>query len=732
MAVGLLCLLFGSPVGRAEASTTTAPEKGPLISGTVSYVDGAFVWTDYVYDDRGPESDERKGGDATYPADAAPGNAADLVQVQLGMTNGALRVRTVFNSMVDRDAPLVALGIDNDARSTTGAPGFPGGAWRTAGRTGLEHVIVLSGPGGRVLRWEGGRWRTAGNFGVSADVRTNVLDGTVPLRLIGADRTRQWRVLAAAGLAKHSFLDGSGTIFDLAFVRAEDPSTESILAVSDAVEQASGQATGRGTGTRQWQDHRQADVLAGDLHVSNAMATIDLAKVRRRATELSRATEAGFHTFLYRSKVRMGEGVQADPLQYRGVYQPYLVRLPSRSVSPRPMIVFLHGGSQNHLQTANYFAPSLTDPVSPGSFDPPAVVIFPLGRDTGWTTGPSEKDFLDATADAARRLGVDRRRIVVSGISAGATGTQRMGQFYPDRFTGLYSLAGGTLPQLFGNFANLPMRMTNGAADPFLGPAPTVLVPPALDAMGFVDYRVWLFNARSHVPIPALGNCVYRDLVGRPAVSDPPRVVYSVDPRLDVDDPERGIRLRHDRAYWASELRVRSTDSEGMLLPALDQYFDPPGASSPIGSIDVTTLARSDRARTFESSKTVHENASHGEDLCGPNPSVQTGDTWEESAGRVAAGARQPTSNAFKAALDNLRSFTLDVDRMGLRTDRTLRAEVSGDGRTTIRLKGEWPERLALFRDSKRIGTLRAGSEAVVLNQNFDGTHLYELRPLRG
>ena len=45
----------------AGGSAVTWPESdvtvGPLVSGTSSIIDGTFAWTDYVYDDRGPNSD---------------------------------------------------------------------------------------------------------------------------------------------------------------------------------------------------------------------------------------------------------------------------------------------------------------------------------------------------------------------------------------------------------------------------------------------------------------------------------------------------------------------------------------------------------------------------------------------------------------------------------------------------------------------------------------------------
>jgi hypothetical protein len=78
------------------APTTTAlddgsePTIGPLVSGTSSVVDGTYVWTDYAYDDRGPNLDgpgredlDTAGGDAVYGIGWR--NEADLIQLQLGL-----------------------------------------------------------------------------------------------------------------------------------------------------------------------------------------------------------------------------------------------------------------------------------------------------------------------------------------------------------------------------------------------------------------------------------------------------------------------------------------------------------------------------------------------------------------------------------------------------------------------------------------------------------------------
>ena len=78
---------MGSVAFNASATTTgvapAAPTLGPLVAATSAYVHGAFVATDYAYDDRGPNTDPRPGGDATYPSGVGRGNAADLVEIDL-------------------------------------------------------------------------------------------------------------------------------------------------------------------------------------------------------------------------------------------------------------------------------------------------------------------------------------------------------------------------------------------------------------------------------------------------------------------------------------------------------------------------------------------------------------------------------------------------------------------------------------------------------------------------
>jgi hypothetical protein len=352
--------------GQPALPATVDRTVGPLISGTSSYVDGVYAWTDYAYDDRGSNTDPLPGGDSTYGAAYAPGNTADLIQVQVALTKErVLRVTAVLETLLKAEQPEVGIGFDTDANRLSGSTSVPGGGWNARTPLGLEAMVLLRGSGARLLRWEGGAWRDGGSVEGAIDLGANTLSATIPKAKLAAPDNGVWRVVGVAGLAPaaNSWVTGRGPIYDLAFVRAESPYSESAYAVLDAAQQVKGQATAGGSASAEWQDHRQADVLAGTLDPSNAVGVVDFRKLRANRTELATATEPGFHTFLYYSPLNFGEGIRTaesslgGSIRFGGPYQPYAVKLPPASHGAMPLLMFLHGANQNHLQTANYFTP---------------------------------------------------------------------------------------------------------------------------------------------------------------------------------------------------------------------------------------------------------------------------------------------------------------------------------------------------------------------------------------
>jgi pimeloyl-ACP methyl ester carboxylesterase len=372
---------------------------------------------------------------------------------------------------------------------------------------------------------------------------------------------------------------------------------------------------------------------------------------------------------------------------FAGRYQPYGVWLPERLHEPVPLVVFLHGTGSNHLSNASrsYFGP--------GRFDLPAIVVEPLGRggSCGFY-GPAEQDVLDVMADIASRFDIDEHRVILTGISQGGFGTFRIGELYPDRFSVLVPLVGQSalvpeiemmisggepfMPDALENLYNLPVRMINGRLDPQKNTIAGNV--PDLDALALqrleYDFRYWQMLRRGHEVIPEISNGVYLEALTFTRDPNPARVVFSVEPFLDVSDPDTGLELHHDSAYWVSELTVRG------------ESF----ARGDKGTVDVTTLARADRVRVPHPYAVVGGNTREARDLAGPNPHAFGFDEWVEQGNTVTPGPPQPVANGFVATFTRVAGVTLDLARMSLDPGHELSADIAGDGRTELRLVGDW------------------------------------------
>ncbi|MFT5604886.1 MAG: hypothetical protein ACI9G5_001851 [Paracoccaceae bacterium] len=675
----------GSSPGTPNAGV---PELGPLISGEMALIEGRYIWTDYAYDDRGSNNNSVPGGDATYPDPPHPGNTADLIQLQIDTdSQGALRINVILQTLVPGQEVLAGIGFDTDANTTTGAPGLPGGGWMNSGDLGLEELLLLYSNGvGKQLQFLDGEWVEVGSFAVSADRTRNVVSATIAGLKPGSS---QWNAVAALSPAdgNDGWFDGSADIFDLAFVRGEDPVQDPAFALPEQVPQIQ----------RPWQDKNQADILAGLAASSGAVANIQFGGT---ATSLP-ATVPGLHTFLYHSALTLEEGVRADPLQYRGLYQPYVVMIPDGLPAKPPAVIFMHGSDQNHAVNAVHFSPNGI--VIPGFYTVPAVVVFPMGRDPTWGTGLSEQDLLDSTDDAINRLNLDANRLVLSGISAGGIGTFRHAARHPDKWTGGYSIVGGGTTHL-GNLRNLPLRAHNGLLDPLVDVTFWQASADALAATNGVDYRTALVHTSSHLPSP-LGNCWYLEMLAEPRQLDPARVSYTVDPAGFFVDAAANLDIRPRSAYWVLELVSRN---------------DKPA------SIDAISLARSDRLYNATDIDRYGSSLT-GADFCGANPDNIGPDVWQELGRQQTLGAPQTVENGMQLILNGLASAQLDTRRMSLSSSKALVIESNSDGLTELILLGNWasPPQLLLDDVTQAAPTF---SNNTVRFTVATGEHRYELR----
>jgi hypothetical protein len=655
-----------------------APELGALVSGTAAYVNGTYVWTDYAYDDRGANRDAaaggdrtdsaRAGGDVKYPPELAAGNAADLIQLQLGLDGGALTVRAILQTLTGATVPLLGIAFDTDANPASGAATLPGDQWPTDGPLGVEVLLTFSSRGGESRRFADGVWSAGGTFAVVVDPQRNVIDATVPRAIVDPGRAT-WRVFAALGIrtANGSWLDGGAPIFDLAFVGPE-------LLV-------------------RWQENEQADILAGVLDSERAAAHVDFARVADGVSESPPLTGGRFHTFMYHSVLDLPEGIETEQdgnHRFLGPYQPYAVFIPEEVPDPTPLAVFLHGLQQNHLGAVfvgdAYLGTGRAlseDPFtlfpmfSQDGFDfPPATVqVQPLARGEGLGyAGIAHQDVLEVLADAQRRFAVDENRVTLQGASMGGIGTYRIGALEPDRWSAIVPLIGfqrSELLPLSANLLNVPVRQINGAVDPLIPEPPATASAARLDELGY-DYRYWLIEERGHEAGGFIHDCVFGDVAALRRTRNPARIHYTVDPSLDVVDPESGLTLRFDSAYWVSDIRVRD-----------------PGA---LGSVDATSFALPRFEETINRIDAVRDNVASGADLCGPNPAVQTGETWRERGIEIVRGEPLPASNELSVALTNVGAVKIEVDRAGVNDRFNGSIDITTDGAARLALVGLRPE----------------------------------------
>ena len=697
--VTLFVMLLAAPlvpgvITEAQAtSVSAAPELGPLICGTSSYVSGVFVWTDYAYDDRGANSIEspdrgalpgeaaRSGGDTPYPDFAnPPGNAADLIQLQVGVQSTSLRLRAVLETLVNPDLPILGVAFDTDADPATGAALLPddGASWPANGSLGVEELVVVSTDGAELWSYTAGAWSTTGAFYAAVDPDANVMETVVPSNLLDIPAEGTWRAFGVLGIlnsAGGSWLDSSEAIYDLAFV-GDEPFVR-------------------------WQENRQADILAGELASSNAAAEIDFEKITAQTTELFDGMSPGWHTCLHHSALDLPEGVNlpdaAEPWQHEflGPYQPYMVFIPEELPEGNPLTVYLHGADQNHLQSIFVVPIGYVGTARQQSEDlyligmfqqdaaldesvPATIQVFPLGRgETLGYQGISEVDVLEVLADAIERFDIDPNRVSLQGSSMGGVGAYRLGLLYPDLWASIlpHIGTGQSYRDMFQNLRNVPVRQINGLQDSAALGAASEGDADRLEELGY-DYHYWLVDDRGH-EAAAYYRCVFEqaalDFERNP---NPYQVVYTVDPALFNVDPTRDLDLRYDSAYWVSGIAVSDDAAPG--------------------TVDAVSNALPHSTETVDADDTTRNNKVDGQDLCGPNPAFAPGwtpvhpdgESWRERWLVRVPGTPEQTSNDLQATLTNVRSVAFDLQQAGITTLEEAAVNISTDSAVAVTLKG--------------------------------------------
>ncbi|HVL96928.1 MAG TPA: hypothetical protein VM266_13810, partial [Solirubrobacteraceae bacterium] len=305
---------------------------------------GELIYTDYLYDDYGPDVNGRPdqpafranlaptNGDYRYPDDAARygHNAADLRELRIAADGRSLHLLIALQTMKVADAAAAIVALDTDGRAETGAAQWPDGAGiRTPG---ADRFVTVWGTGGHLAGSDG----RATPVKVAANLEANAIEVEVPLAALGEVR-RGARVWAGVGLAKaggggFAPQDGPTALFNVAF---------------------------RG----HWGEHEQSQALAR-ADVAPFAAELDLAALRRRRT-IPFELVPGFYNRVFRSRYDYGEGIELKQETVGGTpapmflsrWQPYGLYVPRGYDRSRPAQLLLNGHSldvnHNEYRTAS-------------------------------------------------------------------------------------------------------------------------------------------------------------------------------------------------------------------------------------------------------------------------------------------------------------------------------------------------------------------------------------------
>jgi hypothetical protein len=173
------------------------------------------------------------------------------------------------------------------------------------------------------------------------------------------------------------------------------------------------------------------------LRFEKTLSPKDAALVRKALDHgLRRASDA--EQSWTKKKGRVARGYRSD---IDGSVQPYGLIIPAGYDPAKPirLDVVLHGSQQplgtSELRHIDRFDDG-DDPAAKGPGQD-FIELHPLGRVENGYRFAGERDVFDAIEDTCRHYAIDRRRIVLRGMSMGASGTWHLGLKNPDRFVAL-------------------------------------------------------------------------------------------------------------------------------------------------------------------------------------------------------------------------------------------------------------------------------------------------------
>jgi len=175
------------------------------------------------------------------------------------------------------------------------------------------------------------------------------------------------------------------------------------------------------------------------LRYEPTLAAADLALIRKtlaRARERVEGAELSAQPW----DSKKGRVVRGYVSAVDGSVQPYGLIIPAGYDRTKPMRldVVLHGSTRPvGLSEARFMARFDEGDAGGTGPDQPFFELHPLGRVENCYRWAGENDVFEAIDDVCRHYLIDRSRIVLRGMSMGASGTWHLGLKHPDRFVAL-------------------------------------------------------------------------------------------------------------------------------------------------------------------------------------------------------------------------------------------------------------------------------------------------------
>jgi len=177
--------------------------------------------------------------------------------------------------------------------------------------------------------------------------------------------------------------------------------------------------------------------IAWALRYDEALTPADAALIRKaleRGNERAAALESGKHSWAGRK----GKVARAFVSAVDGSVQPYGMIVPAKYDGGKPtrLDVVLHGSSRPvGMSELRFLGRFEEDEKAAPEVD--YIELHPLGRVENCYRWAGETDVFEAIEAVCRNYNIDRDRVVLRGMSMGASGTWHLGLKHPDRFVAL-------------------------------------------------------------------------------------------------------------------------------------------------------------------------------------------------------------------------------------------------------------------------------------------------------